>query len=55
MAEVLDGHRARTTVELVQRATEQLGRLVRGEIALARAELAEKGRRRAVPRSGGNR
>src|SRR5690242_16287433 len=45
MAEVIDG---RTTVDLVQRAGEQVGRLVRAEIALARAELAEKGRQAAL-------
>ncbi|GAB2933804.1 phage holin family protein [Micromonospora polyrhachis] len=33
-----------TTAELVQRATEQLSRLVRDEMALARAELVEKGK-----------
>lgn len=33
-----------TTAELVQRATEQLSRLVRDELALARAELVEKGK-----------
>jgi len=33
-----------TTAELVQRATEQISRLVRDEMALARAELVEKGR-----------
>jgi uncharacterized membrane protein YqjE len=48
MAEVLNGHPARTTVELVQQASEQIGRLVRAEIALARAELTEKGRQAAA-------
>lgn len=33
-----------STAELVQRATEQMSRLVRDEFALARAELTEKGR-----------
>jgi hypothetical protein len=33
-----------STAELVQRAGEQLSRLVRDELALARAELAAKGR-----------
>jgi hypothetical protein len=34
-----------STGELVQHASEQLTRLIREELALARAELAEKGRR----------
>ncbi|MEU9474827.1 phage holin family protein [Streptomyces sp. NPDC048191] len=34
-----------STGELVGRATEQLSRLLRQEVALAREELAEKGRR----------
>jgi putative superfamily III holin-X len=34
----------RSTAELVQQAGEQLSRLIRDELALARAELAEKGR-----------
>ncbi|MGW0435539.1 phage holin family protein [Micromonospora sp. NPDC003197] len=33
-----------TTAELVQQATEQLSRLVRDELALARVELVEKGK-----------
>jgi uncharacterized membrane protein YqjE len=33
-----------STAELVQRVTEQVSRLVRDELALARAELTEKGR-----------
>ncbi len=33
-----------STAELIQRATEQMSRLVREELALARAELARKGR-----------
>ncbi|MFI7497037.1 phage holin family protein [Streptomyces sp. NPDC049687] len=37
------GHR--TVGELVGQATEQLSRLVRQELALAKVELAEKGRR----------
>jgi len=50
MADVLNGGPARpvaeqSTAELVQRASEQLSRLVRDEIALAKAELAEKGKR----------
>lgn len=40
---VHDGHH--TVGELVGRATEQLSRLVRQEMALAKEELAEKGRR----------
>jgi hypothetical protein len=34
----------RSTAELVQHAGEQLSRLVRSELALARAELADKGK-----------
>lgn len=34
-----------STGELVQHASEQMSRLIREELALARAELAEKGRR----------
>jgi hypothetical protein len=53
MADVLTGDRARpvseqSTAELVQRASEQLSRLVRDEIALAKAELAEKGRHAGI-------
>jgi Flp pilus assembly protein TadB len=49
MAEVLDGGPPRpaaeqSTAELVQRASEQLAKLVRDELALARAELAVKGK-----------
>jgi uncharacterized membrane protein YqjE len=49
MADVLNGGPARaatdqSTAELVQRASEQVSRLVRDEIALAKAELAEKGK-----------
>ncbi|MFD5272016.1 phage holin family protein [Streptomyces sp. NPDC058335] len=40
---VHDGHR--TVGELVGQASEQLSRLVRQEMALAKEELAEKGRR----------
>lgn len=39
----VDGHP--TTGELVGRATEQFSRLLRQEVALAKVELAEKGRR----------
>src|SRR3954468_15783457 len=53
MADVLNGGPARpvteqSTGELVQRATEQLSRLVRDEIALAKAELAEKGKHAGI-------
>ncbi|WP_422774389.1 phage holin family protein [Plantactinospora sp. WMMC1484] len=37
-----------STAELVQRATEQVSRLVRDELALARMELAEKGRHAGI-------
>lgn len=37
-----------STAELVQRATEQVSRLVREELALARIELAEKGRHAGI-------
>lgn len=37
-----------STAELVQRASEQMSRLVRDELALARAELTEKGRHAGV-------
>ena len=53
MADVLNGVPARplsdqSTAELVQRASEQLGRLVRDELTLAKAELAEKGKRAGI-------
>jgi uncharacterized membrane protein YqjE len=53
MADVLNGQAARpvteqSTSELVQRASEQLSRLVRDEITLAKAELAEKGKHAGV-------
>jgi Flp pilus assembly protein TadB len=53
MAEVLDGGPPRpaaeqSTSELVQRASEQLSKLVRDELALARAELTEKGKHAGV-------
>jgi predicted anti-sigma-YlaC factor YlaD len=38
----------KSTAELVQQASEQLSRLVRDEIALAKAELAEKGKRAGI-------
>ena len=49
MADVLNGGPARpvtdqSTSELVQRASEQITTLVRDEIALAKAELIEKGK-----------
>ncbi|MBO3742453.1 phage holin family protein [Actinoplanes flavus] len=37
-----------STAELVQRASEQLSRLVRDELALAKAELAEKGKHAGI-------
>ncbi|HEV7961390.1 MAG TPA: phage holin family protein [Actinoplanes sp.] len=53
MADVLNGRPARpatdqSTAELVQRASEQITRLLRDEIALAKAELAEKGKHAGV-------
>jgi len=50
MAGVLNGRPPadQSTSELVQRASEQLSRLVRDEIALAKAELAEKGKRAGI-------
>ncbi|BCJ67803.1 phage holin family protein [Polymorphospora rubra] len=53
MADVLNGASARpvseqSTAELVQHASEQLSRLVRDELALARAELTEKGKHAGV-------
>ena len=53
MADVLNSGPARpvteqSTSELVQRASEQLTRLVRDEIALAKAELAEKGKHAGI-------
>jgi uncharacterized membrane protein YqjE len=53
MADVLNGGPARpvtdqSTSELVQRASEQVTRLVRDEIALAKAELAEKGKHAGI-------
>jgi hypothetical protein len=38
----------KSTAELVQQASEQLSRLVRDEITLAKAELAEKGKRAGI-------
>jgi uncharacterized membrane protein YqjE len=53
MADVLNGSTARkasdqSTSELVQRASEQITTLVRDELALAKAELAEKGKHAGV-------
>jgi len=53
MADVLNGGPARpvteqSTAELVQRASEQITLLVRDEIALAKAELAEKGKHAGI-------
>jgi len=53
MADVLNGGPKRpvteqSTAELIQRATEQVSRLVRDEIALAKAELAEKGKHAGI-------
>jgi uncharacterized membrane protein YqjE len=53
MADVLNGRQPSTgadqsTSELVQRASEQISRLVRDEIALAKAELAEKGKHAGI-------
>ena len=53
MADVLNGRPVRpvteqSTAELVQTASEQISRLVRDEIALAKAELAEKGKHAGI-------
>jgi len=53
MADVLNGSPARpatdqSTSELVQKASEQISRLVKDEIALAKAELAEKGKHAGI-------
>jgi uncharacterized membrane protein YqjE len=53
MADVLNGGPARpvtdqSTSELVQRASEQISRLVRDEIQLAKAELTEKGKHAGI-------
>ncbi|WP_431976963.1 phage holin family protein [Micromonospora haikouensis] len=53
MADVANHRTSRTgsepsTAELVQRATEQVSRLVRDELALARAELTQKGRHAGI-------
>ncbi|MFI7544227.1 phage holin family protein [Actinoplanes sp. NPDC049599] len=53
MADVLNGSPVRpgtdqSTSELVQKASEQISRLVKDEIALAKAELAEKGKHAGI-------
>ena len=53
MADVLNGKPARpvaeqSTAELVHRASEQISVLVRNELALAKAELAEKGKHAGI-------
>jgi uncharacterized membrane protein YqjE len=53
MADVANHSTSRTgsepsTAELVQRATEQVSRLVRDELALARAELTQKGKHAGI-------
>ncbi|EEP74472.1 hypothetical protein MCAG_04799 [Micromonospora sp. ATCC 39149] len=53
MADVANHRMPRTesepsTAELVQRATEQVSRLVRDELALARAELTQKGKHAGI-------
>ena len=53
MADLLNGSPARpvadqSTAELVQRASEQVSRLVKDEIALAKAELTEKGKHAGI-------
>ena len=55
MADVLNGRPVGeqpaaelSTTELVQRASEQISRLVRDEIALAKAELSEKGKHAGI-------
>jgi uncharacterized membrane protein YqjE len=50
MADVVNGRPVtdQSTAELVQRASEQISRLVRDEIALAKVELAEKGKHAGI-------
>jgi hypothetical protein len=53
MADVLNGRPTRSTAEqstaeLVQQASDQISRLVRDEIALAKAELTEKGKHAGI-------
>ncbi|HEY8471926.1 MAG TPA: phage holin family protein [Natronosporangium sp.] len=48
MTSVNGSANGRSTAELVQQASEQVSRLVRDELTLAKAELAEKGRHAGV-------
>ncbi|HEX5540090.1 MAG TPA: phage holin family protein [Micromonospora sp.] len=50
MADVLSGRQTadRSTAELVQHTAEQVSKLVRDELALARAELTQKGKRAGI-------
>ncbi|GAA2705007.1 MULTISPECIES: phage holin family protein [Actinoplanes] len=52
MADVLNGRprpiAEQSTAELVQRASEQLSKLVRDELTLAKAELSEKGKHAGI-------
>jgi hypothetical protein len=48
MASVNGSADGRSTAELVQQASEQVSRLVRDELALAKSELAAKGRHAGV-------
>src|SRR5690242_9264783 len=53
MTDVVNGGRAvhtddRSTAELVKLASEQISRLIRDELKLAQAELAEKGKRAGI-------
>jgi hypothetical protein len=53
MANIVEGDRSRpvneqSTAELIHRATEQVSTLIRDELALARAELTEKGKRAGI-------
>ncbi|MDG4830243.1 phage holin family protein [Solwaraspora sp. WMMD1047] len=53
MADLVNGGTPRpvaeqSTAELVQRATEQMSQLIRDELALARAELTEKGKHAGI-------
>jgi Flp pilus assembly protein TadB len=53
MADVVNGRTPRavgdeSTAELVQKATEQVSRLIRDELALAKAELTEKGKHAGI-------
>ncbi|GAA3285530.1 MULTISPECIES: phage holin family protein [Dactylosporangium] len=48
MADFGGAHEAASTAELVKRAAEQISTLVRDELALAKVELVEKGKRAGV-------